>query len=87
MSPKSLLRHPKCLSYLDDFVVGGFKEIIDDELVEPSMINKLVFCSGKLYYELLQERNDRGIEWHSFIRAIISISKDSIRGYCKNIPT
>ena len=68
MSPKSLLRHPKCLSYLDDFVVGGFKEIIDDELVEPSMINKLVFCSGKLYYELLQERNDRGIEDIAFIR-------------------
>ena len=68
MSTKSLLRHPKCLSYLDDFVVGGFKEIIDDELVEPSMINKLVFCSGKLYYELLQERNDRGIEDIAFIR-------------------
>jgi len=55
-TPKSLLRHPLCLSTLEDLSDGCFQELIDDHLVQASEVKKLVFCSGKLYYELLQER-------------------------------
>ncbi len=56
LTPKSLLRHPKCVSPLIDFTTGGFKEIIDDETADVSKITKVVFCSGKLYYELIAEK-------------------------------
>ena len=56
-TPKSLLRHPQCVSSIKDFTKGRFKEIIDDTIVASS-VKKLVLCSGKLYYELLQERDE-----------------------------
>jgi 2-oxoglutarate dehydrogenase E1 component len=56
LTPKSLLRHPKCFSTIDDLVNGGFKEIIDDASAIPNEITKMVFCSGKIYYELLSEK-------------------------------
>ncbi len=55
-TPKSLLRHPRCMSTLDDFTSGGFKEIIDDQTAVPEKINKVVFCNGKIYYDLLEEK-------------------------------
>ena len=54
-TPKSLLRHPSCNSTIEEFTNGKFQEIIDDS-IDTSSVKKLVFCSGKLYYELLQER-------------------------------
>lgn len=56
MSPKSLLRHPDVISPIEDFTKGGFKEIIDDDYAEPSEVKKLLFCSGKIYFDLLQEQ-------------------------------
>ncbi len=56
-TPKSLLRHPQCISPIQDFTTGRFQEIIDDT-IEASSVKKLVLCSGKLYYELLQEREE-----------------------------
>ena len=56
-TPKSLLRHPQCVSSIQDFTTGRFQEIIDDK-IEASSVKKLVLCSGKLYYELLQERQE-----------------------------
>ncbi|MDC3050331.1 2-oxoglutarate dehydrogenase E1 component [Flavobacteriales bacterium] len=56
-TPKSLLRHPLCVSKLEDLSSGRFKELIDDIDVEPSEVEKVVFCSGKIYYELLKERD------------------------------
>lgn len=58
MSPKSLLRHPKVVSSLEDFATGSFQPIIDDKDVNPSEVETLVFCSGKLYYELLAKREE-----------------------------
>ena len=54
-TPKSLLRHPKCISSLADLSDDSFKVIIDDN-IKYTKVSKLVFCSGKIYYELLSRR-------------------------------
>ena len=55
-TPKSLLRHPRCVSPVDDLVKGNFKEVIDDSSANPTKVKKVVFCSGKIYYDLLEEK-------------------------------
>jgi 2-oxoglutarate dehydrogenase E1 component len=57
MSPKSLLRHPKCVSELKALSKGGFEELIDDAAAKAASVTRVVFCSGKLYYELLEQRD------------------------------
>ncbi len=57
MSPKSLLRHPRCVSDWHELLTGRFKEIIDDASIsEPLKIRKVLLCSGKIYYELLEKK-------------------------------
>ncbi len=53
-SPKSLLRHPLVVSPAQEFIKGSFKEILDDTSVAAKDIKKVVFCSGKIYYDLLE---------------------------------
>ena len=56
-TPKSLLRHPLATSTLAAFSEGSFQEVIDDTIV-PENVTKLVFCTGKFYYDLLAERTN-----------------------------
>jgi 2-oxoglutarate dehydrogenase E1 component len=56
MSPKSLLRHPSCVSSLKEFTDGQFNEVLDDPEMDGKGIEKLVFCSGKVYYDLVEYR-------------------------------
>jgi 2-oxoglutarate dehydrogenase E1 component len=58
MTPKSLLRHPKAISTLEEMANGEFQPILDDLIIEKSKAEKLVLCSGKLYYELLAKREE-----------------------------
>ena len=60
MTPKSLLRHPAAISTLDDLSRGSFQAVLDDpaDIEEPK---KILFCSGKIYYELYARRNELGI--------------------------
>ena len=58
-TPKSLLRHAQAVSELKDFTDGEFQEVIDDT-VSPEQVKRVVFCSGKFYYDLLEERNNNG---------------------------
>ena len=51
-SPKSLLRHPDCVSSMKDFTDGNFQEIIDDADVSAKEVTRLVMCTGKVYYDL-----------------------------------
>lgn len=51
-TPKSLLRHPECVSSKDDFINGSFQEIIDDSYVNAKDVKRLVMCTGKVYYDL-----------------------------------
>ena len=59
-SPKSLLRHPKVFSPLSEFTKGKFSEIIDDQFAAKSKVKRILFCSGKLFYELeeYQQKNE-----------------------------
>jgi len=56
MTPKSMLRHPLAVSSINDLSNGRFDEILDDNATSPEKISKLLFCSGKIYYELLAEK-------------------------------
>lgn len=58
-TPKSLLRHPLCISTLDELAHGAYQYLIDDEVVNPDDVDTLVLCSGKIYYELFEERDKR----------------------------
>jgi 2-oxoglutarate dehydrogenase E1 component len=57
-TPKSLLRHPKAVSTVDEFASGGFQEVIDDALASVKHVKTLVFCTGKFYYDLLAAREE-----------------------------
>ncbi len=59
MTPKSLLRHKLAVSPLGDFTDAGFRKVIGDEAVESGKVKRVVLCSGKLYYDLLEERQKR----------------------------
>ena len=57
-TPKSLLRHPKCVSTLKELESGSFLPIIDDAETDRKEVRRLVFCSGKVYYDLLQRKHE-----------------------------
>ncbi len=67
-TPKSLLRHPRCVSSLNEFSNGGFLEVIDDQSADPEKITRIVFCSGKLYYELLEEKEEKKYNETAIVR-------------------
>ncbi|MFY8110106.1 MAG: 2-oxoglutarate dehydrogenase E1 component [Bacteroidia bacterium] len=56
MTPKSLLRHPLCVSKLEDFTTGKFQEVIDDTFVDAKKVKRVLLCTGKIYYELLERQ-------------------------------
>jgi 2-oxoglutarate dehydrogenase E1 component len=57
MSPKSLLRHPKCVDDISKIYEGRFREVIDDESIEDAAkVKKVLFCTGKIYYDLLTKK-------------------------------
>ncbi|WP_293903636.1 2-oxoglutarate dehydrogenase E1 component [Sphingobacterium sp. UBA5670] len=55
-TPKSLLRHPKVVSPLKDFTDAAFQEVIDDANVAAKDVKRVLFCSGKVYYDLLEKQ-------------------------------
>jgi len=58
MTPKSLLRHPDCVSGIANFTKDSFQEIIDDSTVKTADVKKVLLCSGKIYYDLLARRQE-----------------------------
>ena len=68
-TPKSLLRHAKVLSSVDEFTKGAFKPLIDDEsVVALKKINTVVFVSGKFYYDLLDQKDRLGRDDVALVR-------------------
>ncbi len=68
LTPKSLLRHPKCVSDINEFVTGSFKEVIDDVLENKDEVRRIAFCNGKLYYDLLEHREKNGFKDVAIVR-------------------
>ncbi|KAH9644301.1 hypothetical protein HF086_003800 [Spodoptera exigua] len=66
MTPKSLLRHPEAKSSFDEMKDGSsFRRVIPDEGVaaqDPNSVRKLSFCTGRVYYDLLKHRREKGLE-------------------------
>jgi 2-oxoglutarate dehydrogenase E1 component len=58
MSPKSLLRHPKVVSRLDEFERGQFQRVLPDTRPNPARTERVLLCSGKIYYELEKHREE-----------------------------
>lgn len=71
MTPKSLLRHKLATSALSEFGPGSRFQVVipeTDELVAPEKVRRVVICTGKVYYDLLQERRDKGVKDVAIIR-------------------
>ena len=78
-TPKSLLRHPKCKSSILDLTNGRFQTVIEDT-INTKKIDKLVFCSGKIYYELLERRQIKEVKNIAIIRIeqLYPLNKEAI---------
>lgn len=69
MSPKSLLRHPLATSSLEEIAAGKFHNVIGEiDAQLPAEVKRVVFCSGKVYYDLLEERRKRGLNNIAIVR-------------------
>ena len=79
-TPKSLLRHPKCVSSISDLADGQFEGIIDDTITS-NKVDKLVLCSGKIYYELLKRRDQEGTDNIALVRVeqLFPLDKEQIK--------
>ncbi len=66
-TPKALLRHPLCTSTLDELATGRFEEIIPDDLPAETC-RRVILCSGKIYYDLLQQRTAQQIKDVALVR-------------------
>lgn len=60
MTPKSLLRHAKVISPLEDLTEGHFRRILTDPHTDPQQVKRVLICSGKVYYDLAAEREELG---------------------------
>lgn len=69
MSPKSLLRHPLCTSTLDELADGNFQPAIGEiDDLDPKAVKRVVMCSGKVYFDLLEARRKEEIKDVAIIR-------------------
>lgn len=69
MSPKSLLRHPLAISSLEELAQGSFQPAIGEiDPIDPQQVKRVVMCSGKVYYDLLEQRRKNGQENVAIVR-------------------
>jgi 2-oxoglutarate dehydrogenase E1 component len=71
MTPKSLLGRPEAVSYIDDFVEGScFQEVLPDSMdfPDPTAVKRVIFCTGKVFYDLAAHREQKGITDTAIIR-------------------
>lgn len=67
-TPKSLLRHPRCVSSMEDLAKGRFREVYDDPVADPAKVKTLILCQGKVYYELLECKEDEKADDVAIVR-------------------
>ena len=83
-TPKSLLRHSKCVSHITSFAEDKFQCVIDDQ-IDKKRIEKIVLCSGKIFYELLERREKDRIKNIAFVRIeqLYPLNKDGLNKIIK----
>jgi 2-oxoglutarate dehydrogenase E1 component len=68
MTPKSLLRHPRCVSSLEELADGAFRPLLDDADADPARVRRVVLTSGKLFYDLLKRREEQRLAHLALVR-------------------
>ena len=69
MSPKSLLRHPRCVSPLEEFTQDSFRPVIADAVIaDDGQVRRIILCTGKVYYDLLAGREEKELEEVALVR-------------------
>ena len=92
MSPKSLLRSPAATSPLSEFTSGGFRHIIPDADIgngrDPKQIKRVVLCTGKVYYDLVATREERGYDDTAIVRVeqLYPLRKDDLLEMLSTFP-
>ena len=88
-SPKSLLRHPLAVSTASDFANGQFQEILDDpNATDKKAIKTLVFCTGKVYYDIVAKREELGRNDVAVVRLeqLFPLATDQIKAIIDSYP-
>ncbi len=67
-TPKKLLRYPSCVSSLKDFTENNFQEVIDDNTANVKSVKKVAFCTGKIYYDLIEAKQKEGNDDTAIVR-------------------
>jgi len=89
MSPKSLLRHRLSTSTREDLGTDGFRILIDEiDSIDPGRVTRLVLCSGKLYYNLLERRREAGLHHVAIVRVeqLYPFPEEEIRAILEEYP-
>jgi 2-oxoglutarate dehydrogenase E1 component len=68
LSPKSLLRHPAVISPVKDFTDGSFAEVLDDASAVAKEVKRVILCTGKIYYDLLEVQQKKKIKDSALVR-------------------
>jgi 2-oxoglutarate dehydrogenase E1 component len=85
-SPKANLRNPGTYSKVEEFLQGGFKEVLDDEFVQDAAaVKKVLFCSGKIYFELAEKQSKENRQDIAIVRLeqIYPLAQDQINALHK----
>jgi 2-oxoglutarate dehydrogenase E1 component len=89
MSPKSLLRHKMSVSTLEELTQGAFRTVIDEvDALDRKRVTRLLFCSGKVYFDLLEARRERGITDTAIVRIeqLYPFPRDEIQALAATYP-
>jgi 2-oxoglutarate dehydrogenase E1 component len=88
-SPKSLLRHPDVVSSVDDLANGQFQEVLDDpKVTDKKSIKTLVFCTGKVYFDIIAQREELGRNDVAVVRLeqLFPLAMDQIKAIIDTYP-
>ncbi len=88
LTPKSLLRHPRVLSPLNQLAEGAFQKILPDEQVPLKNATRLILCTGKVYYDLVVAREKRELQNVAIMRIeqLYPLSIEELLGSIKGLP-
>ncbi|MEO0476302.1 MAG: 2-oxoglutarate dehydrogenase E1 component, partial [Planctomycetota bacterium] len=68
MTPKSLLRHPRCISSFEDLEQGTYQRVIADPSVDPKKVKRILLCTGRVYFDLVERREQMNRDDLAIIR-------------------